>query len=71
MEALERLLTTDEILTYLGISNVTLWKMEKEGKFPKSIRVGFGKQTKRWRYSDFKTWMDSLAEPYKAKSEAV
>jgi predicted DNA-binding transcriptional regulator AlpA len=49
---MSKLLKADEVMELLGISRVTLWAWEKEGKFPKGTRVSSGG---RWlRYNSDK-----------------
>ena len=35
-----RIMRKPEILNMIGLSDPTIWRMEKDGKFPKRIRLG-------------------------------
>lgn len=35
-----RVIRKPELLATVGLSDPTIWRMEKEGKFPKRIRLG-------------------------------
>jgi prophage regulatory protein len=40
-EATERrILRKPELMTRIGLSDASIWRMEKAGKFPKRIRLG-------------------------------
>jgi prophage regulatory protein len=40
LEKRERIIRKTEILNMLGLSDSTVWRMERAGKFPKRIRIG-------------------------------
>ena len=44
----DRLLSTKQVQGYIQASRVSIWRWEKEGKFPKHVKVG---RTTRWRES--------------------
>lgn len=52
-----RLLTLNQIQPTVQLSRVTIWRWEKEGKFPKHIKLG---RSIRWRESDIQAWIDGL-----------
>ncbi|MBA3014963.1 MAG: AlpA family transcriptional regulator [Proteobacteria bacterium] len=39
-QAQTRILRKPELLAMVGLSDPTIWRMEKDGKFPKRIRLG-------------------------------
>ena len=45
-----RLLRIAEVMQLVGLKRTTLWKMEREGKFPARVRVG--ERAVRWRESE-------------------
>jgi len=55
-DALEKLLTTDEVATWLGIQRCTLEKARSTrlGDFPPFIRIG---RTIRYRRADVDSWL--------------
>jgi prophage regulatory protein len=36
----ERVVRKPELLAMIGLSDPTIWRMEKDGKFPRRIRLG-------------------------------
>lgn len=36
----ERIIRKAELLAMVGLSDPTIWRMERDGKFPKRIRLG-------------------------------
>lgn len=53
---LERLLTLDEVSTYLGIPVNTLYAWRTQSKGPRAIKVG---KHLRYRRGDVESWLDS------------
>jgi len=51
----ERIVRTKELLELIGLSRTTIWRMEKEGKFPKSVSLGEG--SIGWRWSEVTQWL--------------
>ena len=47
--ALERLIGRKEVLILIGISNATLWRWIKAGRFPAPLKIG--KEKVAWRSS--------------------
>jgi prophage regulatory protein len=43
-----------EICRRTGLSRWTIWRMEKEGSFPKSVKLG--KNAVGWLLSELDTW---------------
>lgn len=52
-----RLLSFHQVQPQVQLSRVTIWRWEKEGKFPKHIKLG---RSIRWRESDIQNWIDGL-----------
>lgn len=52
-----RLLNKHEILTIVGLTYPTVWKMMRDGLFPRSRVVG-GKSM--WRSDEVQAWLDAL-----------
>ena len=53
--ALERLIGRKEVLILIGISNATLWRWIKSGRFPAPLKIG--KKKVAWRSSVLATWI--------------
>lgn len=52
---LERLIGRKEVLIIIGISNATLWRWIKAGRFPAPMKIG--KKKVAWRSSVLATWI--------------
>ncbi len=50
-----RILRKPAVLERVGFSGTTLWRLERAGKFPRSIRLSVG--TVGWRESDIERWI--------------
>lgn len=53
--ALERLIGRKEALLLIGISNATLWRWIKAGRFPAPMKIG--KKKVAWRSSVLAKWI--------------
>ena len=53
--ALERLIGRKETLLLIGISNATLWRWIKAGRFPAPMKIG--KKKVAWRSSVLAQWI--------------
>ena len=53
--ALERLIGRKETLILIGISNATLWRWIKAGRFPAPLKIG--KKKVAWRSSVLASWI--------------
>lgn len=53
--ALERLIGRKEVLILIGISNATLWRWIKAGRFPAPMKIG--KKKVAWRSSVLAQWI--------------
>jgi prophage regulatory protein len=54
----QRLIRVQELKQFVGVGKSTIWRMTKEGRFPRPIR--FGRST-LWRLGDVLAWRDSLS----------
>ena len=52
-----RLLRKPAVLARVSLSDTTLWRLERTGKFPKSIRISPG--VVAWRESDVQAWIEA------------
>jgi len=55
----ERIIRKPELLRIIGLSDCTVWRMEKEGRFPLRIRLG-GNST-GWLLSEVEAWIAARA----------
>jgi prophage regulatory protein len=55
LPALERLIGRKEVLILIGISNATLWRWIKAGRFPAPMKIG--KKKVAWRSSVLAAWI--------------
>jgi prophage regulatory protein len=54
----ERLIAESECREITGFSRAQRWRMEREGKFPRRLRLG--PRTVRWRLSEILAWIADL-----------
>jgi prophage regulatory protein len=62
------ILRKKEVSKRVGLSPVTIWRLEKEGKFPN--RVQLGRRCVGWKQEDIQQWIDSRP-PVKQDSNKV
>lgn len=53
----ERFLRAPEVCRMVGYSRASLYRLEKEGAFPRRIKLGANAAA--WKLSDVRQWMDS------------
>lgn len=56
---MQRFIRWPELKEIVGVSQVTVWRWEKEGRFPK--RVTLGGHTKAWLESEIIQWQNERA----------
>lgn len=59
IEQVSRIIRKPELMGIIGLSDVTIWRLEKAGKFPKRIRLG-GNST-GWLANEIQQWIDQKA----------
>ena len=52
-----RILKTNEVMKTIGLSKVTIWRMEKAGAFPK--RINISSRRVGWLESEIEEWIES------------
>ena len=52
-----RILKTNEVMKTIGLSKVTIWRMEKAGVFPK--RINISSRRVGWLESEIEEWIES------------
>lgn len=58
-EGKERILRKPELLNMIGLSDPTIYRMEKAGKFPKRLRLGGNRCG--WLQSEVTDWLHGRA----------
>ena len=57
----KRIIRKPELLAMIGLSDPTIWRLEKDGKFPRRLRLGGN--SCGWLESEVNKWIDArLAE---------
>ena len=56
----QRVMRKPEVLNFTGLSDPTIWRMEKEGKFPKRLRLGGNSCC--WLESEVTGWLTERME---------
>lgn len=59
-----RILRKPAVLERVGLSASTLWRLERAGAFPKSVRLS--PNAVGWRESDVNQWIDERAQASEA-----
>lgn len=54
----ERILRLPEVRNRVGMSGTTIWRREKEGRFPRRRKLGPG--AVGWKESDVEAWLADL-----------
>ena len=55
-----RLLRKPAVIDRVALSDTTIWRLERAGNFPRSIRISPGAVA--WRESDIEAWIEKRAE---------
>ena len=56
----QRIIRKPELLTMIGLSDPTIWRMERDGKFPKRLRLGGN--SCGWLESEVDGWLTERME---------
>jgi prophage regulatory protein len=59
MNTQDRLIRKPELYKTIGLSDATIWRMEKDGKFPKRVQIGGN--SVGWLLSEITHWMAQKA----------
>jgi prophage regulatory protein len=51
----DRVLRLDTVMLLTGLSRATLWRMERESRFPKRVKIG--KRAVAWRETEIRDWL--------------
>ena len=55
MESQTTLLSKAQVIEITSLSHTTIWRMMKNGTFPKSVKASMGRVA--WRKSDIDNWL--------------
>lgn len=55
----ERLIRKPELMSMIGLSDATIWRMERAGKFPRRVQIGGN--SVGWLQSEVNDWLQSKA----------
>ncbi len=67
----DRILRKKTTLNMVGLSDATIWRMERDGRFPKRIRMGAGpKGVCGWLESEINAWLAERAAEREGGSHA-
>ena len=55
----ERIVRKPELMRIIGLSDVSVWRLEKKGQFPKRLQLGGN--SVGWLASEVQEWIDKKA----------
>ena len=55
---MDRILRLPQVLELTGLSRISIWRMQKAGRFPKCFRLG--DRAVGWKQSEIEVWMENL-----------
>lgn len=56
----DRIIRKPELRKIVGLSDTSIWRLEKSGEFPKRVQLGAG--AVGWLLSEVMEWLDGKAE---------
>jgi len=59
VQTCDRILRKPEVLHITGLSDPTIWRLERDGKFPR--RVQLGGNSVGWFLSELNEWLETKA----------
>ncbi len=62
----QQIIREKEIVRITGLSRTSIWRKERDGSFPKRVRLGSGRAV-GWLRSSVESWLQSLQEPTLAR----
>jgi len=65
----QRVMRKPEVIGKIGLSDPTIWRMEKLGKFPKRIQLGGN--SVGWFSNEINDWLAKKADDRTVRLEAV
>ncbi len=64
-----QLLSTKKVCSLVGVSRMTLWNWERQGRFPQRVQVGPNKVA--WLKHEIDSWIDKKAVERDGKRQRV
>jgi len=64
LSPVKELLLLDEVTDRARLSDTTLWRLEKVGRFPKRVKIGFKRVA--WRAAEIDAWIAIGADAWAA-----
>ena len=58
----QQIIREKEIVRITGLSRTSIWRKERDGSFPKRVRLGSGRAV-GWLRSSVESWLQGLKEP--------
>ena len=55
----KQVLRIGDVVAEYGLSRTSIWRKEREGTFPKRVKLGAGRAV-GWRQSDLEEWLKGL-----------
>jgi len=65
----DQVLRWPKVREMTGKSRTTIWRDEKEGRFPKRVKLGV--RAVGWLRSDLEAWLQGLKEPTSASDPEI
>lgn len=62
------LATTQEVADICGVSRTTIWRLQKQGRFPEAYNIGTN--SKRWNRAEVLQWFEQTRSSNVATVEA-
>jgi prophage regulatory protein len=59
-ESVRRIIRKPELMSRIGLSDASIWRMERAGKFPKRVRLG--SQSVGWFSDEVEGWLAKKGE---------
>jgi len=60
MEATRKIIRKPELFSIIGLSDATIWRLEKNGDFPRRVKIGGA--AVGWFSDEVDNWMSCKAE---------
>ncbi|MCX5888449.1 MAG: AlpA family phage regulatory protein [Deltaproteobacteria bacterium] len=58
----QQIIREKEIVKITGLSRTSIWRKQRDGSFPKRVRLGSGRAV-GWLRSSVESWLQGLKEP--------
>jgi len=65
----DKIVRLPDVIARTGLSSVTIWRKERAGTFPGSVKLGAN--SKGWYESEIAAWLENLPRVAHARAEAA